>query len=57
MGPSTLKSTSCRPGLFWYNERSSLQNIKKINGNTDFVKVVIPEVSLFSGIWYQLEAC
>ena len=46
MWPSTTKGTSCRPGLFWDNEENSVQNIKKIKGNTHFVKVVLSKVSL-----------
>ena len=48
MGPSY------RPGLFWDNA----QNIKKIKGNTNVVKVVYPNVSLqFSGIGYHWKVC
>ena len=37
-----------------HNEQNSVQNIEKIRGNTDFVKVVFPKVSFqFSGIWYN----
>ena len=41
-------STSCRPGLFGDNEQNSVHNIKKIKGNTDFVKVVFPKVDKMS---------
>ena len=58
MWPSTKKGTSCRPGLFWDNEQNSVQNIKKIKGNTHFLKVVLSKVSLkFSRCWYHWKAC
>ena len=44
--PSTTKGTSCRLGSFWDNDQNSLQNIKKIKGNIDFVNFVFPKVSL-----------
>ena len=34
-----------------------VQNIKKIKGNTDFVNVVFPKVSValqYTGIWYHI---
>ena len=46
MWPSTTKGTSYQPGLFWDDDQNSVQNINKIKGNTDFVKVVFPKVSL-----------
>ena len=43
MWPSTTKGTSCRPGLFWDNEQNI---IKKIKGNSHFVKLEFSKVSL-----------
>ena len=58
MRPNTTKGTSCRPSLFLDNGQNSVQNIRKINGNTDFVNVVFPKVSLqFLRIWYHWKAC
>ena len=55
MWPSTTKGTFCRPGLFWNNEQNNVQNIKKIKGNTHFVKIVLSKISL--QFWYHWKAC
>ena len=59
MWPNTTKGTSCRPSLFWDNGQNSVQNIKKIKGNIDFVNVVFPKISLqlFFQIWYHWKVC
>ena len=58
MWPNTTKGTSCRPGLFWDNGQNSVQNIRKIKGNTDLVNVVFPKVALqILRIWYHWKAC
>ena len=44
--PEQQKVHQCRPSLFRDNEQNSVQNIKKIKGNTHFVNVVLPKVSL-----------
>ena len=49
------KRTSCRPGWFWDNEQDSVQNMKKIKGNSDFVRVVFLSLQ-FSGIGYHKES-
>ena len=54
MWPSSTKGTSCRPGLFWDKDQNRVQNIRKIKGNTHFVKVVPSKESLqFLWIWYR----
>ena len=58
MRPSTTKGISCRPGLFRDNEQNSVQNIKKIKGNADFVKLYFQKYHFqFSGIGYHWKAC